>query len=176
MSTDPGWLRRFEAAGMHPVGTIADRIDAPTQRETCKPRRKRTVSSVYSPMPLEWSVRFTVPVIVVSEANTPGHWSARHRRFQAQKRGVDAALLIQGLKAWSPPSWPVRVELTRSGGKTLDSDNLAGAFKGVQDAVAAWLKCDDGDAAKVTWHRTQEKDGPAGVTVTVWGSFPAAGS
>lgn len=50
---------------------------------------------------------------------------------------------------------PCKVRLTRIGPKALDSDNLAGALKFCQDAIARRLEVDDGDTSKVTWEYRQ---------------------
>lgn len=56
------------------------------------------------------------------------------------------------------PKPPVSVVLCRLGPKLLDSDNLAGSFKHVQDAVARFLGVDDGDVKAVRWLYTQDKN------------------
>lgn len=57
------------------------------------------------------------------------------------------------------------VTLTRVGPRTLDTDNLAGALKGVRDGVADALGIDDGDP-RITWCYDQRK-GTYGVQIDV---------
>lgn len=45
---------------------------------------------------------------------------------------------------------PATITLTRVAPRRLDSDNLAGSFKAVQDEVAALMGIDDGDP-RITW-------------------------
>jgi hypothetical protein len=47
----------------------------------------------------------------------------------------------------------------------MDSDNLAGAFKALRDAVAALLDVDDG-TDRIRWHYRQ-KPGPHAVAVRI---------
>lgn len=51
----------------------------------------------------------------------------------------------------------VHVHLTRFGPKTLDDDNLRGAFKATRDEIAAQLGVDDGDLPKVQFHYHQAR-------------------
>jgi len=99
---------------------------------------------------------FTMPVRVVSEANLREHWRRKYNRKKKQQE----ALLI----AWNdtvsrlPHFWykslPCVVRLVRVGPKRLDSDNLAGSMKHVQDAVARQLSIDDGDE-RIKWEYEQ---------------------
>jgi hypothetical protein len=61
----------------------------------------------------------------------------------------------------------VTVTLTAYLARRLDPDNLAGALKPLQDAVAGWLGIDDGDE-RLRWEYGQvETRGREGVTVKV---------
>ena len=111
-----------------------------------------------------WRLTVRVPGLsVVSEANRRGHWTARAKRAKCQRSGrAGRARRVPG----AGPS--VTVTLTRIGGRRMDDDNLAGAFKAARDAVASWLGVDDGDAAAVRWVYRQRPGGKvAGVVVTV---------
>ena len=99
---------------------------------------------------------FEAPIRTVSEANTRGHWSKRYARSEAQKHAV-LALCRSRFGVRPPP--PVRVTLTRIAPRTLDSDNLASAFKAIRDAVAFWLELDDGDE-RISWAYVQTKGAP----------------
>lgn len=95
-----------------------------------------------------------IPIRTVSEANQREHWAKKHRRNKDQQEAVAYALLAR----WRfLPKPPVVVVLRRLGPRLLDSDNLAGSFKHVQDAVARFLGVDDGDVKAVRWLYTQEK-------------------
>lgn len=122
-------------------------------------RQRRTAKKrAASPAPLDWSISFTVPIKVESESNLrDSHWSVRHKRHRSHQDAVRAAILVQGLSGWVPPSSPVKCELVRLGGHFLDSGNLEISFKGCQDGIAAHvLGCDDGDRSKVEWEYRQE--------------------
>lgn len=97
-------------------------------------------------------VDFEVLCPLPSRANANLHWTARSRLVMQQRNIVRAQLLAKGA---TPPPLPVVVVMTRIGA-ALDDDNLAGALKGVQDAVAHWLGVDDRDP-RVSWVRRQEK-------------------
>lgn len=99
------------------------------------------------------SLEFYAPIKLVSEANQSEHWRVRTRRKKAQQLEMIVALHnnLLGRKM----RLPCVVKLTRIGPKLLDKDNLAGAFKFVQDAIASKLKVDDGDRAKVDWQYDQ---------------------
>ncbi len=58
---------------------------------------------------------------------------------------------------------PPTVRLTRIAPRRLDSDNLAFAFKGVRDGIAAVLGVDDGGGGPV-WIYDQRKARPVDVT------------
>lgn len=99
---------------------------------------------------------FEVPVKLISEANQREHWSVKNKRKKAQQRTVELVWLA-GRYRVSPP---VVVTLTRVGVRKLDSDNLAGSCKHVQDAIAKCLGVDDGDERKVRWVYEQRKGLP----------------
>jgi hypothetical protein len=70
------------------------------------------------------------------------------------------------LKTLAKPSLPLIVTLTRvAPSNGLDDDNLAGALKGVRDAVAEWLGVDDRDRATVRYEYEQRR-GPWGVEIS----------
>lgn len=107
---------------------------------------------------------FTIPIRAPSTANLREHWGARHRRNSKQKS--DTRLLCP---RWS--SGPLfLVTLTRVGPRELDSDNLAAALKGCRDAIASWLRIDDGSPL-VVWQYENEPGEPAvRVSVEQWRS------
>jgi hypothetical protein len=108
-----------------------------------------------------------VPHLPRSEANAGGKRRAEIARKTATKAAVRRELPP------APFDWPrpVRVRLTRCGGKRLDKDNLARSFKAVQDVLAEWLGVDDGDPRAVQWvYRGRPAyDGDRGIEITIGG-------
>jgi hypothetical protein len=102
------------------------------------------------------SLTFEVPVKLISEANQREHWAIKNKRKKAQQRTVEMVWLA-GRYRVAPP---VVVTLTRVGVRKLDSDNLAGSCKHVQDAIAKCMGVDDGDERKVRWVYEQRKGLP----------------
>ncbi len=92
------------------------------------------------------------PIKVISEANSHTHWRMRQKRARDQRAAAKRAL---GEDISGPPP-PYTITLTRIGPRTLDSDNLVGAFKHVRDGVADWLRIDDGDK-RLTWNYAQRR-------------------
>lgn len=136
-------------------------------RKTPESRKKQlaTPRPVASCELLPGGFHLFLPLQVVSEINRHEHWRSRHRRNRAQQ--VEVMAEWYRLAPAGQPALPCTVRLIRLGGKRLDSDNLAGAFKHVRDAVARLLGVDDGDPA-VTWTYAQESDaGAAGIRIEV---------
>ncbi len=88
----------------------------------------------------------------VSEANQREHWRTRYNRKQSQQGFISA--WWQNVMRGRQVGLPCRVKLTRIGPRALDSDNLAGSFKHVRDAIAKKLGIDDG-SSQVTWEYHQ---------------------
>lgn len=106
------------------------------------------------------AISVIVPVAVVSEANQREHWAVKVKRKQKQQFATVCVLAGRRPK----PVGPLTITLTRRMGKDglgrknvklMDSDNLAGAFKHIRDALAKWLGRDDGDPS-LTWLYRQE--------------------
>jgi len=76
-----------------------------------------------------------VPIQVISEMNKREHWRAAHARHKKQKHAVKTVLTANAV----PRMFPVKVTMIRVGKRTLDSDNLQGAFKYVRDAIADYF-------------------------------------
>ncbi len=90
----------------------------------------------------------TVPGMNVRE-----HYMARARRVKNERE-----IASWSLKLWAKPEVPCRVILTRfAPSNGLDDDNLAGALKGVRDAVAEWLGVDDRDRHRVRYVYEQQR-------------------
>lgn len=94
-------------------------------------------------------VRFDIKL--VSEANTREHWRKRNERKKAQQ----LEFMVEWRRHKPRVQLPAVITFTRYANKMMDEDNLAGAFKHVQDQLARELKIDDGDRSRVTWKYTQ---------------------
>jgi hypothetical protein len=118
-----------------------------------------------------WSVGATLPIATKSANNLHELPFARHRRVKAERAEVGTWLMV--LFGRHPPlavaqGGRIVVTLTRLGGRGLDSDNLAGAYKAIRDGVADWLGIDDGDD-RIEWRYAQEPGGAKGTRVLVEG-------
>jgi hypothetical protein len=98
-------------------------------------------------------VVFQCCIVVVSEMNTHGHHFERAARFDVQAHGIKTMLLLVKNK----PAPPVDVRLIRLSPRTIDDDNLAGAFKRVRDTIARWYMLDDADG-RIVFSVGQERD------------------
>jgi crossover junction endodeoxyribonuclease RusA len=101
-----------------------------------------------------------VPVQTVSEANSRGHWSIRHRRVKKQRRAAYYSCLDGGVNSSALSDTEmlivtlVRVTKTH---QRLDTDNLASSLKAVRDGVADALGIED-NSPRVEW-RYDQRDG-----------------
>lgn len=92
--------------------------------------------------------------------NDREHFRAHAKRVKKER---DAAAWM--LKSAMKPGLPCSVTLTRvAPSNGLDDDNLAGALKGVRDAVAQWIGVDDRDRQTVRYIYGQRR-GEWGVTI-----------
>jgi hypothetical protein len=87
-------------------------------------------------------VEFYVPIRTVSEANARDHWRVRNARKKGQQEA--AYFAFKGATRGRAVKLPCVVRFLRIGPHRLDSDNLAGAFKGIRDQLAQLLGADDG--------------------------------
>ena len=99
---------------------------------------------------------------LASLANSRTHWRALAKVKANQRRAVAWSLM-----GHERPQFPVVVTLTRVGVRDLDDDNLASAFKAVRDELAAWLGCDDGPRAPVSWRYAQRRGEPKEYAVEI---------
>lgn len=141
------------------------------------PKKRRPAPTQYVPFVYgahSDSVEFTIQVKTVSEANEREHWRTRHGRKKKQQEAVAAVWPVIGyiLKARNLAA-PWRIDFTRIGPQSLDSDNLAGAFKHVQDAICKALGANDADTANTYAQEPQGKR-VYGVRVRIWGTKEAA--
>lgn len=110
-------------------------------------------------------IRLDIPVRVVSEANQREFWTSRMRRKRAQQGVV--MLFAKDIARRLGESQIKKIVLTRivdSRGKKMDLDNLAGAFKHVQDEIARIVGIDDG---KIRWEYAQGRSRENGVRVEI---------
>jgi hypothetical protein len=114
-------------------------------------------------------VRLTLPIRILSEANTREHWAPRAKRASGQRSLACLSLRRyaralrgrpRGRDGFGPlePNERIAVTFTRIAPMRLDDDNLARGFKSVRDGVADALEIDDGDR-RATWSYAQERGG-----------------
>lgn len=133
-------------------------------------KRRRTTTRKPAPLaPVSATFDFprwtlTLPLAVVSEANQREFWRKRHARNREQQ----ARIFLEWLAAFgqAKPGTPATITLTRLGGNRLDSDNLAGAFKHVRDALADICEVNDGSDL-LTWRYAQEPGGARGIRIEI---------
>ncbi len=120
------------------------------------------------------TVTVTIPMALPSAGNMREHPMARHRRIKAQRQAVSINFMLDATDAklgeavvgHRPAEHyhgtvrflrsPLAVTLTRIAPRKLDDDNLAFAFKGIRDEVAAYFGVDDADP-RLTWRYAQER-------------------
>jgi hypothetical protein len=107
-------------------------------------------------------------VLRTCSINISEHHYARASRRKSQQDAVLAALRPLGV-----PHPPLDVHLTRIASKRLDSDNLAGAFKSIRDAIAKWLRVDDArdDLVSYCYHQELRAGGHWQMTFTRGGAM-----
>lgn len=144
---------RVSGSGMKP--TAPPPAPQPARKGAGKPKA----------LPCGWKVTLILPVKVKSEANQRCHWAVRQRRFKAQAQWLILLFGASPLAGVALSRWlPLRITLTHIGRK-MDSDNLAGAFKGLRDSLADWCEVDDGDE-RISWEYAQHP-GKGGVEITI---------
>lgn len=94
------------------------------------------------------------PMKLPSCANLREHWATRAKRMSAHRSIGIIKTMQTNLAAGAAPF--LVIYLHRYGIRLLDSDNLASAFKGVRDGVAAALGEDDG-SDRIEWRYLQDK-------------------
>lgn len=123
------------------------------------------------------TVTVEIPMALPSAGNLHEHWRKRHQRIKAQRNATALVLKLtrpeshwpletrapMSLAEWVPLGLRLAVTLTRVSPRKLDDDNLAFAFKGVRDEVAAYFGVNDNDS-RVTWRYAQER-GKAAVRI-----------
>lgn len=110
------------------------------------------------------TVRVTLPLKTVSEANRRDHYHVKAARV-ADHRGTTLLVLRGHIRAAGPGlRAPYVVTLTRIAKRDLDDDNLRSALKACRDGVADALGIDDGDE-RIVWHYAQRRGKAADVTI-----------
>ena len=113
------------------------------------------------------TVRIEIPMALPSAGNLHEHWRKRHQRIKLQRAATRFAMAGHAMtlaKAGAHAHGAnLTVTLTRVSPRQLDDDNLAFAFKGVRDEVAACFGVNDNDP-RIEWHYAQRK-GPAAVVL-----------
>ena len=108
-------------------------------------------------------VFLTLPLKIISEANSRQHWRQAAPR-KALHRATARAMCQQ--HARPRHDGPITITLTRIAPRTLDDDNLASGFKAVRDGVADWLGIDDG-SKRLAWRYAQAKGAPNGYAAEI---------
>ena len=96
-------------------------------------------------------IRYTVPIRLVSVANTRECWQAKAGRAQAHRR---AGFLMTPKDV----ALPAIVTITRIGPKRMDDDNVVSACKALRDSIAQRIGVDDG-CDQITWRYGQRVGG-----------------
>ena len=114
------------------------------------------------------ALSITLPLHIVSEANSREHWRVK-RKARGHYRLFTKASMVsaswkQGGAAFRPPC---TVTLTRIAPRELDDDNIRGALKAIRDGVADWLGCDDSKRSGVTWEYAQARGEPKQYAVRI---------
>jgi hypothetical protein len=127
------------------------------------------------------AVFLTLPLRLLSEANTRDGWRAKAKRTKDQRRVTGMATRARLVAAWpdrpctrayrdraeqKKVTFALTVTLTRLGPRTLDTDNLARACKAVRDGVADALGVNDGDS-RIAWRYEQVKGSAYAVEIRI---------
>jgi hypothetical protein len=136
------------------------------------PKEKRPKVFVEAGVSVEHGrLTILVPTETKNEANTREHWSVKARRSKSAKGIIFRVLqpchgLLTPFVTILANDGPLRVTLTRLGGREMDDDGLSRSQKAVRDAVAYLLLIDDRDQ-RVHWEYGQETGGASGVRIEI---------
>src|SRR5688572_10318439 len=94
------------------------------------------------------AVAVEIPMALPSAGNLHEHWRKRHQRVKTQRSATRLALNVTAVGNDLLPmgfhdSDRLAVTFTRISPRRLDDDNLAFAFKGGRDEVAAYFGVND---------------------------------
>ncbi len=109
-------------------------------------------------------MEFEIDLITVSENNVKEFWAKRYKRSSHQKRTILSILAQNKLSI----SVPCKVCMIRLSPRSLDSDNLQGAFKYIRDAIADYiipgLRPGQADSnLEIEWEYAQQKSKKKGI-------------
>ena len=88
-------------------------------------------------------IEIKFPIKTVSEANMREHWASKGKRKRQQQHDFH---LIWLSHSPGQVDLPCDITFVRYSCRTMDQDNLAGAFKHVQDQLAREIGVDDGNS------------------------------
>ncbi len=130
-----------------------------------KRRIKRYVHFKYVPS-LDFDY-WQLPIEVRSESNLREHWTKKNARKKQQQ---DMLWLINraDLKRWVKvyKMQPILITFRKIGGRRLDRSNLPVSFKGIEDALASMMGCNDGhDHWQAAWE--QQPGGAIGIGIRI---------
>lgn len=106
-------------------------------------------------------IEIVLPIKIVSELNLREHWTKKHARHKKLHKRIWLAFLPY--RGWI--ELPCCITLMRVSPRSLDEDNLMGAFKTIRDYIADQIIPGlamgraDGDP-RITWIYMQEKSAP----------------
>lgn len=88
---------------------------------------------------------------------SPNAYTREHYLHRSARRKRERAAVVKALQPYTAPTEPAPaiVTLTRFASRSLDDDNLSGAFKAPRDAVAGWLGQSDAADSLITWRYDQ---------------------
>lgn len=102
----------------------------------------------------------TLPIRLVSEANSREHWAKKAKRTKATRCAVFLALCAKGHRGGLAASPVARatVHIVRIAPRGFDDDNMVRSAKAVRDSVAEYLGLDD-RTDRIRWTYAQERGG-----------------
>lgn len=113
-------------------------------------------------------ITFELPIKIVSEANSRGHWTKKFRRTKAHRGAAFFATMqqAQSLVTWKGSIRVTMVRMYSGRARAMDSDNLQSGFKATRDGIAKGLKIDDG-SSRLIFVYDQVRSAAAGVKVSI---------
>jgi hypothetical protein len=114
-------------------------------------------------------IAFNLAIRVLSEANVGQHWATRGKRTR-EHRGLARVATVAATTAGfreEARRLGVVVVLCRISPGTLDTDNLARAFKACRDGVADGLGFPDDNHPALDWRYAQARGAPGQYGVRV---------
>lgn len=116
------------------------------------------------------SFAFTLPLRLVTESNTKGHWAAKARRAKEQRHVAfmltTTHLVLETRSPAVHSLLPCHITMTRVAPRRLDVDNLWSSFKHVIDGIADAFHLPDNDP-RFEWDVAQDRGGPNHYSVRI---------